>query len=544
MSSAHELDCSLRRLYSPVGLKNLRQAAMLLAQTIAAGRRILVVADFDADGATACALMLRALRAMGAADVCFIVPNRFEYGYGLTPEIVALAAQQDPALIVTVDNGISSIEGVREAQRRSIPVLITDHHLPGATLPDAAVIVNPNQPADTFPSKHLAGVGVVFYVISALRAHLREIGWFSRNALPEPNLAHWLDLVALGTVADLVPLDHNNRVLVRQGLARINAGKACVGINALARVGGREPKSLTVGDLGFIVAPRLNAAGRLEDMSLGIACLSTDDALSAAQMAAQLDELNRQRRTLEREMQERAVQVVDNLQIEDGRLPAGLCLYDESWHQGIIGLVAARVKERVHRPVIAFAPAGKDELKGSARSVSGFHIRDALDAIAARTPGILRKFGGHAMAAGLTLAQSDFAAFRDAFADEAGRRLNEDDLQGKIWSDGELGADDFSLEFAQCLRDGGPWGQGFPEPIFDGEFEIAAQRVVAEKHLKLLLRPRGLRNELDAVAFNAAERLASLSAAHVRAAYRLDVNEYRGARSVQLIVEHMEPIQQ
>jgi single-stranded-DNA-specific exonuclease len=540
--SAHELDRSLGCLLPPSGLKNLDQAAVLLAQTIANNGCILVVADFDADGATACALTIRALQAMGATNTRYIVPNRFEYGYGLTPEIVALANQHDPDLIVTVDNGISSVEGVQEARRRGIPVLITDHHLPGASLPDAAAIVNPNQPGDEFPSKHLAGVGVAFYLMSALRAHLRDIGWFAQHNIPDPNLAHWLDLVALGTVADLVPLDHNNRVLVAQGLNRINAGRTCVGIEALLRVAGRTPGSLTVADLGFFVAPRLNAAGRLEDMSLGIECLLTDDAHKAVQIARQLDELNHQRRTIERDMQEQAAQAVAALHLDGGDLPAGLCLYDDSWHQGIVGLVAARVKDRVHRPVIAFAPAKEGEMKGSARSVPGLHIRDALDSIAARRPELLQKFGGHAMAAGLTLARSDFAEFNRAFADEVGRWLSEDDFQGKIWSDGELSADDFSLEFAQRLRDAGPWGQGFPEPVFDGEFEVAGQRIVKDKHLKLTLRSQGTPNNLDAIAFNAAPGGQTLSTSRVRAAYRLDVNEYRGARCVQLIVEHMEPI--
>lgn len=540
--SASELDCSLICLHPPSGMKNLEQAAVLLAQMIAENRRILVVADFDTDGATACTLALRALRAMGATNTLFIVPNRFENGYGLTPEIVALAAQHEPDLIVTVDNGISSVEGVQEAQRRGIPVLITDHHLPGASLPDATAIVNPNQPGDGFPSKHLAGVGVVFYLMSALRAHLRGMGWFAQKNIPDPNLAHWLDLVALGTVADLVPLDRNNRVLVAQGLARINAGRTCVGIEALLRVAGRTPGSLTVTDLGFLVAPRLNAAGRLDDMSLGIECLLTDDARVAVQIANQLDELNRERRAIEHDMQEQAAQAITALHFDGGNLPPGLCLYDQSWHQGIIGLVAARVKDRVHRPVIAFAPAKDGELKGSARSVQGLHIRDVLDAIAVRRPRILRKFGGHAMAAGLTLAQSDYAEFSGEFADEVGRLLSDDDLQGKIWSDGELGASDFSLEFAQRLRDAGPWGQGFPEPVFDGEFEVAGQRIVGDKHLKLVLRSEGSKKNLDAILFNAAHSGQMLSASRVHAAFRLDVNEFRGARSVQLIVEHMEPI--
>lgn len=539
---AGELDHSLTRLEPPGGMKDMARATALLQAALAANQRLLVVADFDADGATSCALVVRGLRALGARDVDYVVPDRFKYGYGLTPEIVALAAQRQPDLLITVDNGISSVEGVRAARRHGIEVIITDHHLPGAELPEAAAIVNPNQPGDGFPSKHLAGVGVAFYLLLALRARLRDAGWFAKTHVAEPNLARFLDLVALGTVADVVPLDHNNRILVAQGLGRVNAGQACAGIEALARVAGRVSARLTATDLGFLIAPRLNAAGRLDDMSLGIECLLADDPQAAAHMARQLDQLNRERRSIERDMQEQADETIAALHLDGGGLPHGLCLFDESWHQGVIGLLAARVKERVHRPVIAFAPANTDELKGSARSVAGVHIRDALDAVAGRHPDLLRKFGGHAMAAGLTLARRHLPAFRAAFAEEIGRWLNDDDLQGKIWSDGELAATELNLDLAEKLRAGGPWGQGFPEPVFDGDFDVIAERVVGEKHLKLALRPPRTDATVDAIAFNAAPDGEPLGHARVRAAYRLDVNEYRGARRVQMIVEHLEPM--
>jgi single-stranded-DNA-specific exonuclease len=538
VTTPDELEHGLDRLLPPNRLRGMDRAVALLAEALRARRRILVVADFDADGATSCALVVRALRALGAADVRYVVPNRFEYGYGLTPEIVALAARQSPDLLITVDNGIASIEGVAAAQARGMQVLITDHHLPGAQLPTADAIVNPNQPGDDFPSKAVAGVGVAFYVMLALRSHLRENGWFAQQGLPEPNLAQFLDLVALGTVADVVPLDHNNRILVAQGLARLNAGQGCAGICALLTVSGPSPGRLAASDLGFCVAPRLNAAGRLEDMSLGIECLLTDDPEAALGMARQLDALNRERRAIESGMQQQALEAVQRLRLDEAGLPRGLCLVDETWHQGVIGLVASRVKERLHRPVIAFAPANEHELKGSARSVPGLHIRDALDNIAARAPALLTKFGGHAMAAGLTLAREHFAAFARAFDDEVGRWLSEDDLRGRLHTDGELGAGDFSLELAETLRAGGPWGQGFPEPLFDGCFDVLERRVVGEKHLKLTLRADGAR-PVSAIAFHAAETPSDW--ARVRAAYRLDVNEYRGHRSLQLVLEHLEP---
>ena len=534
-----ELDQSLERLLPPDGLKGMAQAAALLADALCKGRRLLIVADFDADGATSCALAMRALRAMGAQEVHYVVPNRFEYGYGLTPEIVAVAAQWRPELLITVDNGISSVEGVRAAQRAGMQVLITDHHLPGAELPPADAIVNPNQPGDGFASKMLAGVGVIFYVMLALRAQLRARGWFAQQGIAEPNLARLLDLVALGTVADVVPLDHNNRILVAQGLKRINQGQSSAGIRALLNVAGRRPGRLGAADLGFAVAPRLNAAGRLTDMSLGIECLLTDDEGRAEEIARQLDSLNRERRDIESGMQAQALEAIDRLHL-DGVLPHGLCLFDESWHQGVIGILAARIRERVHRPVIAFAPASDAELKGSARSVPGLHIRDALDAVAARHPGLVTKFGGHAMAAGLTLPRAHLEAFRVAFAAEAAQHLSDDDLAGRVITDGELAGEELTLELAQLLRDAGPWGQGFPEPLFDGVFEVAEQRVVGERHLKLRLSTGG--RAVEAIAFGQVPAGNLPAWKRVRAAYRLDVNEFQGRRGLQLVIEYLEGI--
>jgi len=538
--SAEELEHSLNRLHPPELLKDIGTAVDLLASSIVSDQHILVVADFDADGATSCAVALRALKAMGARYVGYVVPNRFEYGYGLTPKIVALAAEQSPNLLITVDNGISSIEGVRAAHERGMSVLITDHHLPASQLPPADAIVNPNQPGDTFPSKNLAGVGVIFYVMTALRGHLRQRGWFSNGDRKEPNLAQLLDLVALGTVADVVTLDHNNRILVRQGLARMNRNRMCAGIRALLRVSGRAQHRITSTDLGFFVGPRLNAAGRLDDMSLGIDCLLTDDDAAAEEMAHRLDALNHERRTIESDMQTQALNVVDTLRLT-ADLPKGLCLFDERWHQGIIGLVASRVKERVHRPVIAFAPAGEDELKGSARSIPGLHIRDTLDSLAARHPDLLYKFGGHAMAAGLSLERTKYDAFCQAFEQEVDLRLSDEDLEDRVISDGELTANELTLEFAGLVRAGGPWGQGFPEPLFDGEFDILERSVVGDKHLKMTVRAHDQARVVGAIAFNHVPdgEPPDWSRAHV--AYKLDVNEYQGYPSLQLIIQYMEP---
>lgn len=533
--SPEELNYELSALHAPDSLGGIGEAAALLAAHL--DKRILVVGDFDVDGATSTALALLGLRALGAKHVDYLVPDRFRFGYGLTPGIVALGAERDPDLIVTVDNGISSIEGVRHARERGIRVLITDHHLPGSERPEADVIVNPNLPGDAFPSKALAGVGVMFYVLLALRKYLRETG----KLVNEPNLANLLDLVALGTVADVVPLDANNRRLVHQGLRRIRAGACRLGILALIDVAGRSRANLSASDLGFALGPRLNAAGRLDDMSIGIECLLTEDPVRALRLAAELDQLNRERRDIERQMQEEALASLETLQLSDD-LPVALCLYQAEWHQGVVGILASRIKDRTHRPVIAFAQAetGSTQLKGSARSVKGLHIRDALDAIATRHPGLIDRFGGHAMAAGLTLDASRLADFEQAFAEEAARWLNADELRGVLKSDGELAPEYLSIECAEMLRDAGPWGQGFPEPLFDGEFELLDRRIVGERHLKLRLGISGAA-PLDGIAFNQADALPETGCRRVRAAYRLDVNEWQGLSSAQLLIEYLEP---
>ncbi len=537
---AHELN----RLGTPERFKGLSDAAALIADSIERGDRILIVGDFDADGATSSALAVLALRALGAAHVDFLVPNRFEYGYGLTPEIVAVAAQQQPDLLITVDNGISSLDGVAAANAAGIRVLITDHHLPGAELPVAAAIVNPNQPGCGFPSKCLAGVGVIFYVLNALRGELRRRDWFARAGISEPNLADFLDLVALGTVADVVPLDHNNRVLVAQGLRRIRAGRCRPGIRALLEVAGRRLERIVSTDMGFAVGPRLNAAGRLDDMTLGIQCLLTDDEGLARDIAQQLDELNRDRRAIEADMQRQAVGALEMLHLErEGELPWGLCLYEPTWHQGVIGIVAGRIKDRFHRPTIAFADADSgDVIKGSARSIPGLHIRDALDACAATHPGLLTKFGGHAMAAGMTLPRAHFERFAQAFDETVRSQLDAADLEAVLWSDGELPFDELSLELAQQLRDGGPWGQHFPEPLFDGEFLLVNQRIVGERHLKMVLAdPADRQRTIDAIAFQVdTRRWPDPDVQRLRIAYRIDVNEWKGRQSVQLLVEYLE----
>ena len=541
VSSAVELDRSLSRLLEPGTLRGIEAAVALLADALKRQSRIMVVADFDADGATSCAVAVRALRAMGANDVRYLVPDRVTHGYGLTPKIVEDAAAQAPDLIITVDNGISSIAGVAAAKQCGMKVLVTDHHLPAETLPEADAIVNPNQPGDTFESKMLAGVGVIFYVMLALRSELRERDWFDQQGIAEPNLAQWLDLVALGTVADLVPLDRNNRLLVAQGLARMNGGQCCEGIKALVAVSGRKIGQLTAADMGFFVAPRLNAAGRLEDMALGIECLLTDSADSAMALASELDRINRERRVIQQEMQEQALKAVESLDLDEAGLPKGLCLFDPSWHQGVVGLVASKIKERYHRPVIAMAPAGDGELKGSARSIPGLHIRDTLDALAARHPELLQKFGGHAMAAGLSIREADLGAFTAAFDEEVSRLLADTDLDQKIFTDGVLAGSDLQISFAEQLRAAGPWGQGFPEPVFEGEFQVLTSRIVGDKHVKMkVLDESG--TELDAIAFNHAPDGVAPDWRSVRVVYRLDINEFRGARSVQLIVEYMEPL--
>ena len=539
--SPHELERGLKGIPPVSSLGGVTQAADLLQQALARQARILVVADFDADGATSCALAVRALRAMGAFHVGYLVPNRFEYGYGLTPEIVAEALKRAPDLLITVDNGISSLRGVAAAKAAGVSVLVTDHHLPGSALPAADVIVNPNCADNPFPSKNLAGVGVIFYVLAALRARLREQGWFGSQGIAEPNLADYLDLVALGTVADVVPLDHPNRILVHQGLQRIRAGHCCAGIRALIEVAGREYRRLVSSGLGFAVGPRLNAAGRLEDMSLGIECLLTNDPLMARDMAQQLDALNRERRQIEQQMQQQALALIEEA-LPEGELPFGLCLYRDQWHQGVIGILAARIRERLHRPVIAFALAEEGVIKGSARSIPGLHIRDTLDAVATSNPGLLEKFGGHAMAAGMSLRREDLEAFSQAFDREVRRRIGVDDLQGRIHSDGALKEQEFSLELAELLRGAGPWGQGFPEPLFDGEFRVVSRRIVGERHLKMMLEPAPGAALLDAIAFNPPEPQLEDHNERIHAAYRLDINEFRGQRNLQLIIEYFSAV--
>lgn len=540
ITSASELDQRLQQLPAPDALHGINAAAALLEDALRRQQRILIVADYDADGATSCALAVKALQALGAADVRYVVPNRFEYGYGLTPEIVALAAQQQPDLLITVDNGIASLDGVAAARERGFRVLITDHHLPGTVLPAADAIVNPNLPDDRFPSKHLAGVGVIFYVLSALRCRLRDSGWFAERGLDEPNMGRFLDLVAFGTIADVVRLDRINRILVAQGLKRIRAGRACPGILALCEAANRDPARLGAGDIGFALGPRLNAAGRLEDMALGIRCLLSESLAEARGIAIELDRLNRDRRDIEGEMLHHALDQLDR-QLT-GELPFGLCLYDDGWHQGVIGILAARVRERTHRPVIAFAPEQNGRIKGSARSVDGLHIRDALDAVATRHPGLIHKFGGHAMAAGLSLERTRLEDFQVAFDTEVRRHLASEDLNGVLYSDGELSPEELALNVAEELRAAGPWGQGFPEPLFDGRFRIVSGRVLQDKHLKLVLNPADSTHIIDAIAFNKAVDFGSPQAGQsIRIAYRLDVNEWRGRRSAQLIIEHIEP---
>ena len=538
-----DLDTSLERMI-PVGtLEGVPAAVDLLLQHRTG--RILVVGDFDADGATSTALMVRALKSWGFACVDFLVPNRFEFGYGLTPEIVTLAATRAaPTLIVTVDNGISSIAGVAHARAQGIDVLITDHHLVGAELPKANVIVNPNLPGSTFGSRSLAGVGVAFYVMAAVRRRLDAEQLTPPGA---PSVAQFLDLVALGTVADVVPLDANNRVLVAQGLRRIRASRCVAGIRALLELAGRRPDDLTAADLAFAVAPRLNAAGRMDDMTIGIQCLLCDDPTTAQTLAARLDELNQERRATEARMQIEALAAVSRLRDTGPRAVhrSAVCLYDESWHQGVVGLVASRVKDRVRRPVIAFALAGEETLRGSARSVPGIHIRDVFDAIAAREPELISKFGGHAMAAGLTLERSKLDRFAKAFDEEVRRWAERCPVADAVETDGELSVQEIALETAQALRAGGPWGQAFPEPCFDGVFAIRNTRVVGDRHLKMWVEVPRTGRSFDAIAFNHIEEAESFvpPEGSVQLVYRLDVNEYQGERRLQLLVDHVLPLQ-
>jgi single-stranded-DNA-specific exonuclease len=547
ITSDEQLERILAKLPQPDTLKGLFDGVALLETALKQQQSVLIVGDFDADGATSTALTLLAMRAMGIQNIDFIVPNRFEFGYGLTPEIVAIAQQRNPDLIITVDNGISSVSGVSAAKEAGIKVLITDHHLPGAVLPEADAILNPNQHGCDFPSKNLAGVGVVFYLLSALRSQLRKTGWFAEKNIPEPNMAEWLDLVALGTVADVVPLDQTNRVLVHQGLQRIRAGKTRPGIQALLDLAGKDRQRLVAADLGFTVGPRLNAAGRLDDMSIGIECLLETDPYLAREYAVQLDELNRDRRVIEADMQREGLQMLDKLDLNEQELSWGLCLFDENWHQGVVGLLASRIKDRVHRPVIAFADAGGEdegnndekEYKGSARSIPGLHIRDALDAVATAHPELISKFGGHAMAAGLSLKAKNYTAFAQAFDEEVKRQLTPADLEAEIVTDGELTPEELSLETGYLLRESGPWGQHFPEPLFQGEFYIVQQRIVGDKHLKLLLAIDEQKQQLiDAIAFNVdTDVWPNLNVVKVQLIYKLDINVWKGRESVQLMVE-------
>lgn len=527
VTSARHLSYDFEQLAAPDSMLNLRTMAGLLADAVASRRKLLIVADYDADGATACATGVRALRAFGA-EVGYLVPNRFEYGYGLSPEIVRLAhAQSRPDILITVDNGISSFEGVEEANRLGMEVLITDHHLPAERLPKAACIINPNQPGCAFPSKHLAGVGVMFYLILALRAELRGRGAFGSS---RPNLAELLPLVALGTVADVVPLDHNNRILVQQGLNRIRAGRMQAGIAAMFQLAGRDPGRATARDLGFIMAPRLNAAGRLTDMALGIECLITDDAERARAIAADLDRLNRERRAIESGMRDVAMATVEGQQFDES---CTLSLFDPAWHQGVVGIVAGRIKDRYHRPVVAFARANPGEIRGSGRSIPALHLRDALDRVAVLCPGLILKFGGHAAAAGLTLRESDFGRFRQAFEEVAQLLLTPADLERVIETDGALAPGELTPETIQLLSEP-VWGQGFPAPRFCGEFEVTSQRVVGERHLKLTLAQGG--KSIEGIRFNCLDA----APPRIRAVYQPTLNEFNGRTTVQLNIEHWE----
>jgi single-stranded-DNA-specific exonuclease len=539
--TSDDLDLSLDRLLPVSTLESIAAAVDLLLAHRAAGR-VLVIGDFDADGATSTALVVRALTAWGFAAVDFLVPNRFEFGYGLTPEIVRLAAGRDPSLIITVDNGISSAAGVTEARSRGIDVLVTDHHLPGVELPAANVIVNPNLTGSLFKSRTLAGVGVAFYVMAALKRRLDEERLTPSGA---PGAAEFLDLVALGTVADLVPLDANNRVLVAQGLRRIRAGRCAAGIRALLEIAGRSVESLIAADLAFGVAPRLNAAGRLDDMTVGIQCLLADDTKTASALATRLDELNHERRSIEARMQAEALAAVRTLRDPGPRSPqrSGVCLFDESWHQGVVGLVASRVKDRIRRPVIAFALAGEGQLRGSARSMPGIHIRDVLANLDARHPQLLGRFGGHAMAAGLTLERAQLDFFARAFDEEVAAWAARCGPSDAIETDGELTVEEIALETAHALRAGGPWGQSFPEPCFDGVFSIRSARVVGDRHLKMWLEFPRTGRSFDAIAFNHIEESSAftLPEGSLQLVYRLDVNEYQGERRLQLLVDHLLP---
>lgn len=541
-----QLETSARGLHSYQQLGGINKAVELLFQAINEQKRIIVVGDFDADGATSSALSVLALRMLGSNNVDYLVPNRFEDGYGLSPEVVDQALELGAEMIMTVDNGVSSIEGVRYAKENGITVLVTDHHLPGQVLPDVDVMVNPNLDSCAFPSKALAGVGVAFYLMMALCVYMRKQNWFAQQGMQEPKLMELIDLVALGTVADVVPLDENNRILVHQGLQRIRAGKARPGIQALIEVAKRDARRLVASDFGFALGPRINAAGRLDDMSFGVELLMCNNIHAARRMASELDGLNQTRKEIEEGMKQEAMAFCERLQFgENTELPYGLALFQRDWHQGVIGILASRIKEKYHRPVIAFADGGEGTIKGSCRSIPGLHMRDALDFIDTQNPGLIIKFGGHAMAAGLTIKEQDFERFSRLFDEVVKKELDEAALKGVILSDGELKPEEFSMHVAEQLRAGGPFGQAFPEPIFDGEFKVLHQKLVGEKHLKLMLEPlyKGHPTNvmIDGIAFNIdLRRWPDASVKTVRLAYKLDVNEFRGNQSLQLMVDYIE----
>ncbi len=543
VKGAQDLERSVKGMLTWQQLTGVEKAVDMLYNALREGLRIVVVGDFDADGATSTALSVLALRALGCESVAYLVPNRFEDGYGLSPEVVDQAHARGAQMIMTVDNGISSITGVDRAHALRIPVLVTDHHLPGDTLPDAEAIVNPNLRDCDFPSKSLAGVGVAFYLMLALRAHLRDQGWFEARGIAAPNLAELLDLVALGTVADVVPLDANNRILTWQGLNRIRAGKCRPGIKALLEISRREPHRLAASDLGFALGPRLNAAGRLDDMSVGVALLLCENIAEARVLASELDALNQTRKEIEQGMQIEALALCEKLERSREALPGGLAMYHPEWHQGVVGILASRIKERFHRPVIAFAPAGDGTLKGSGRSIAGLHMRDALERLDTLYPDLIIKFGGHAMAAGLSLDETRFDEFQQRFGELITEWLDPALLQGEVVSDGPLSPGDMTLEIAEMLRDAGPWGQMFPEPLFDGRFRLLQQRIVGERHLKVMVEPVGGGPLLDGIAFNVDTSCwPDNGVREVELAYKLDINEFRGNRSLQIIIDHIWPL--
>jgi len=544
VSTSEELNTDLSGLHSPLSMLGMSAAVELLQGAITQSQKILILGDYDADGATSCALAVRALQAMGAIDVDFLVPDRFKFGYGLSPEIVDVAAQRKPDLLITVDNGISSVEGVERAKTLGMQVIITDHHLPGEHLPAADAIINPNQPGCEFPTKCLAGVGVLFHLMAALRSYLREQGWFEQQKISEPNLAQWLDIVALGTVADLVPLDQTNRLLVSQGLKRIRSGRGNPGVRALLDVAGKDWQHTRSSDLGFTVGPRINAAGRLEDISLGIQCLLTEDESEARRIASQLHQLNLDRRSIEQQMRQEAETALTVLDLNSEELPWGLCLYQEDWHSGVVGLIASRIKDKWHRPTIVFAGEEQgDQLKGSGRSINGLHIRDALEAVSTQNPGLILQFGGHAMAAGLTLSKANYAKFSEAFDAEVRNRLDASALSEKVLTDGELPADQIGLDSAKLIESISPWGQAFPEPLFEGEFEVEDVRILKESHLKLRLRSKGAVNAIEAIWFSVPSEYLNLRQGQAGLfVYRLAINRFRGRETEQLMIEQFRPI--